>query len=224
MNIPGYASSPLRIAEVKELLLITTKECGEPLVEVKTDTSKGIIASAVNDDMQPFAGSRILVRKSVHAKLINAALILYAKGFQLRVGYGWRHPSIQEKYYEEIKTLVESRHPKMSTEELAEAVHQLIAVPVVAGHPTGGAVDVEIIGKEPDLCGQLWVFFNQQTFSPEATKTERKHRLILREAMVISGFLPFDGEWWHFCYGDKEWAALAEEKHAIYEPIRNLEL
>jgi D-alanyl-D-alanine dipeptidase len=32
------------------------------------------------------------------------------------------------------------------------------------------------------------------------------------------GLAPFDGEWWHFSYGDREWAKYYEEEAAaIYD-------
>jgi len=41
----------------------------------------------------------------------------------------------------------------------------------------------------------------------------------LREAMVRAGFAPFNGEWWHFSYGDPEWAALWGEPAALYKQL-----
>jgi D-alanyl-D-alanine dipeptidase len=37
--------------------------------------------------------------------------------------------------------------------------------------------------------------------------------------MLGVGFAPFDGEWWHFSYGDKEWAAYYNKPNAVYEQI-----
>ncbi len=42
---------------------------------------------------------------------------------------------------------------------------------------------------------------------------------MLRNVMVSVGFAPFDGEWWHFCYGDKEWAVYYNKPAACYAPI-----
>jgi D-alanyl-D-alanine dipeptidase len=37
--------------------------------------------------------------------------------------------------------------------------------------------------------------------------------------MVAAGFAPFYGEWWHFSYGDREWAAVYGEPAALYGPL-----
>ncbi|QQR69366.1 MAG: hypothetical protein IPI58_01405 [Alphaproteobacteria bacterium] len=37
--------------------------------------------------------------------------------------------------------------------------------------------------------------------------------------MTSVGFAPFDGEWWHFSYGDREWAKYYGRSHAIYSQI-----
>ncbi|MDR3125675.1 MAG: hypothetical protein LBU20_01195 [Candidatus Nomurabacteria bacterium] len=32
-------------------------------------------------------------------------------------------------------------------------------------------------------------------------------RFSILKPMMSQGFAPYDGEWWHFSYGDREWAA-----------------
>ena len=36
--------------------------------------------------------------------------------------------------------------------------------------------------------------------------------------MLLNGldFVNFPGEWWHFCYGDKMWAAYKNKKECKY--------
>jgi D-alanyl-D-alanine dipeptidase len=38
--------------------------------------------------------------------------------------------------------------------------------------------------------------------------------------MTSVGFAPFDGEWWHFSYGDREWAYFYKKKNALYGQIK----
>lgn len=42
------------------------------------------------------------------------------------------------------------------------------------------------------------------TFSPFIDQEAWQNRQLLRGVMMIAGFAPFDGEWWHSSYGDKE--------------------
>jgi D-alanyl-D-alanine dipeptidase len=103
--------------------------------------------------------------------------------------------------------------------------HNFVAVPSVAGHPTGGAVDATIVdaqGKELDMGTKIGDFSDPEkikTFSKKISKKQLKNRLLLHEVMVKEGFAPFYGEWWHFSYGDREWACFYGKKRSIYSPI-----
>ena len=48
---------------------------------------------------------------------------------------------------------------------------------------------------------------------------QRSNRGLLQDAMVAAGFAPFYGEWWHFSYGDREWAAFYYRPAALYGPV-----
>lgn len=37
--------------------------------------------------------------------------------------------------------------------------------------------------------------------------------------MQDADFVNYSGEWWHFCYGDKMWAAYKHRRYAIYGEI-----
>jgi D-alanyl-D-alanine dipeptidase len=98
-------------------------------------------------------------------------------------------------------------------------------VPEVAGHPTGGAVDVAATTPDGDVLdtGSTLADFDDlsrvPTFAPGLTGDQRSNRMLLHDAMVAAGFAPFYGEWWHFSYGDREWAAFYEQPAALYGPV-----
>ena len=56
-------------------------------------------------------------------------------------------------------------------------------------------------------------------FAPGITEEQRENRLLLRRVMKEQDFAPFDGEWWHFSHGDREWAALSAAPLAKYQQI-----
>lgn len=129
----------------------------------------------------------------------------------------------KKKYYnEEKEKIIMSGKPIPVGSSLDEEVHRLIAVPSVAGHPTGGAVDVVIVDKNSntpiDFGSKIYDFKTKDcyTFSPYISEEAKKNRMLLRNAMMSQGFAPFDGEWWHFSYGDKEWAFYYKKDGAIY--------
>lgn len=179
----------------------------------------------------------IIVRETVYKKLCDADRALKRKaGYencQIVVTYGYRSPEIQESLFNIAKEQKKKQNPSISESELIEMVHREIAHPAVAGHPTGGAVDVtiydyvkqEFLKFGTDICE----FKSKNIYyaSDDITQTEKKNRRVLRAVMCQQGFAPYDGEWWHFCYGDKEWAyytyrhklrkeGIETEKKAIY--------
>lgn len=202
------------VATLSQLSQVKVKENGESLVALP----KKLIYEPINHDMLPFTGEDVFVRQSVRDKILAADRHLKEKdqNLSLRVAYGYRHPSIQRAYFEAMKE-------KLATEDL-EKIHQLIAEPSVAGHPTGGAIDATCFYKEKevDMGGKLYDFDHADkipTFSPVVTKEQMANRMLLHDALVAEKFAPFYGEWWHFCYGDKEWAVLYKERHALYSAL-----
>jgi ATP phosphoribosyltransferase len=157
----------------------------------------------------------IIVRETVYKKLCNADMALkqYNKNYQLVVLYGYRTPEIQRNEFR--KTINKLKHKYSDHSELNEAVHRMIAVPEVSGHPTGGAVDVTVYDfKEKKYLSfgtEIHDFTTKKVYydSPEIERYDpdaKKNRKMLRSIMGKQDFVPYDGEWWHFSYGDKEWA------------------
>ncbi len=136
----------------------------------------------------------------------------------LLVMYGFRSADIQKALFDQMRE--QNLALGYEGDELLEETHRQIALPEIAGHPTGGAVDLQIVvdAQPLDFGTNIWEFDRESyTFSPEIDKKARQNRLLLRSIMTNAGFAPFDGEWWHFSYGDREWAAYNKEPSAIYE-------
>ena len=169
------------------------------------------------------------IRKTVYQKLLNVGKRLKAidPNYKLQVAYGFREMRSQQAYFEKVKAMFEDEFD----DELAlyERIHERIAVPAVAAHPTGGAVDVAIydeskgsildFGTAIDDLTTDRVYYYAEDISDEA-KINRK---ILRKAMMAEGFMPNDLEWWHFGYGDKEWAFYNKLDRALYNQVYSME-
>lgn len=196
----------------------------EPLVSVcKYDSS--IIAEHEQSDMQVYTGESILVRDTVARKLAAANKQLQTEyNLRLRVVYGFRHPKVQEKYFRERKAALRRENPEMSEYNLIRLAHDFIAVPDVAGHPMGAAVDLTLVdsSNNPINMGNKISDYSSpdiiKTFA-KVTPEQTSYRKVLHDAMITQGFAPFYGEWWHFSYGDREWAAFYGKKAAIYGTI-----
>ena len=194
------------MVKYQDLINIKVNECGEQFVSLQ----------------------KFLIRESVAKKIIEADKNLknLQPEYRLIINCGYRSLKVQTKIFLKILSKIcKNFYPNPI--DLYEIVHQLIAVPTVAGHPTGGAVDIAIFDKKKDKIIDFGSKIddlsakNLSVFSRNISKEAKKNRLLLRKIMLAVGFAPFDGEWWHFSYGDREWAFYYKKKCAIYDQIKN---
>jgi len=212
-----------QMVKYKDLLTIRSKECGEPLVPL-INIPNAYLSNM--SDMKKLFGEIIIVRKSILNKLEKAQLILKKKNknYSLFVTYGYRTLDIQTgRFLNRLRVL--SAEFYSSADDLYEAIHRSIAVPTVAGHPTGGAIDLYIIDLHTnlplDFGSKIYDYTTKKyyVFSQDISNKQKRNRIILRSVMMKAGFAPFDGEWWHFSYGDKEWAFYYKKKFSLFSAL-----
>ncbi|WP_244137038.1 M15 family metallopeptidase [Burkholderia pyrrocinia] len=46
-----------------------------------------------------------------------------------------------------------------------------------------------------------------------------RNRHVLIAALTGTGFTNYPSEWWHWSFGDRYWAVMQRESHAIYGPV-----
>ncbi len=213
-----------KILTYDDVVIFGQGDSTEKLVDVKSydDT---IVTEYLKEDMLEITGETILVRDSLARKLAVVNGYLSNLGLLLKVVYGYRHPDVQKRYFDKRQAVLANENPGMSKDELDRLTHNFVAVPDVAGHPVGGAVDLTIIdkdGNEIDMGTQIADYADPQliqTWDRRLTKEQRANRSLLHDAMLSEGFAPFYGEWWHFSYGDREWAAFYNKK-ALYGAVQ----
>lgn len=221
----------LIMIKYKELINVKVIENRETFVVLdKKIILSGYIEPIV--DMKKFLKEKVFVRKNVFKRLIKAQkeLKIINSSFSLHVSYGYRSLEIQRKLF--LKQLRKiSRNQFFSKPlDLYEETHKFIAVPEVAGHPTGGAIDLLIREVENnkflEFGSRIYDFSTNkcEVFNKSISNSAKKNRLLLRKIMMKVGFAPYNGEWWHFSYGDREWAYYYKKNNAIYDqvPINNL--
>jgi len=170
-------------------------------------------------------GKQIPIRKSVYCKLREAAKKLKKvnPNYKLIVVYGFRALEMQEEYFYEIYNKVKDKF--QDELEMYEYIHEKIAVPSVAGHPTGGAVDIGIFDETSnsiiDFGSEILDWDTERCYyvNNEISDSAKENRKLLRTLLVNEGFAPYDGEWWHFSYGDKEWAFYYKKEKALYNQV-----
>ena len=204
----------------RDLLGVPVIDCGEPLVPL---SKTSICYKNFDKRMELYTGNEVYVREGIVAVLEKAQLTLnnIMPGYKLQVFYGYRHPKVQSSFFEDVRRVIISVN-KIPFDEasIREMTHRFVAVPDVAGHPTGGAVDICIIDANGELVDMGTDRHENSkdsyVFSPFISTPAWANRQKLRQSMLTAGFCPFDGEWWHFSYGDREWAYYYKTGKAIY--------
>lgn len=222
----------IKIATYQDMASIPVKENNEFFIPVDyynttIQFGTGYTKSPEGATVDSFVG-KIMVRKTVAEKLAQANALL--KKFDARhvlyVSYGYRSLETQTKKFNEEY----AKSDITDSNERREDVHKRIASPDVAGHPTGGAVDVtirnSITGEYFDMGCEISEFEkgNYSYYSENVTTMEGGNRGILQNCMVAVGFFPYYGEWWHFGYGDREWAFFYNKPFAIYSQKKREEV
>ncbi len=217
-----------KIAKYKDLKIVLARERSSIFV-LANFFDNSIKMKYVLSDMKKYFGGKVIVRREVARRLAkaNKELQKINKDLVLLVAYGYRTMDIQENYFES-----EMEKIKDKKGDREERIHKVIAVPEISGHPTGGAVDVTIFDsstkKEIDMGGDVddWSDGRIKTFCNSINKQQKKNRRVLHDVLVKQVFCPYYGEWWHFSYGDKEWAFFYNKKFALYKQknIKEIEL
>jgi zinc D-Ala-D-Ala dipeptidase len=185
--------------------------------------SQGVLrVDHLDADMVQATGDAIYVRRPLVDLLYWAGQELKTldRSLTLRVIYGYRGLELQTRLFEQAKDALREQYP--DEQVLTEVAHRRVAVPTVAGRPTGGAVGVSVLrdGEPVDMGSPLLeVSRDSFTFSPFIDRPAWENRQLLRRAMMAAGFAPYDGEWWHFSYGDKEWARYHRRPGALYDQV-----
>lgn len=193
---------------------IEIKENNEPLVDIKEDT-----ALFLSESLQ--AQPNVYLCQSVYARLKKAQALL-PENYFLKICSAFR--SLKEQEYRWAQKLGQNRreHPNMSAPELERLTKSQVADPRTGfgGHQTGGAVDVTLCrsdGTEYDMgTGYSALSPEIKTSSKKILLTQRKNREILKMCMEKAGFINYPNEWWHYCYGDRMWAAYSKRKTCFY--------
>lgn len=214
-NILGY----------DDLKQIRVQDSDEPL-QIISDLVPEIEYGYQKEHMLPYLGNKFVLRKGAVERLKAAAKTLkkHDDSYRFILRYSYRHPEVQKLYFDNRLKEIKQAFPEASPEHHRAEAHLLSASPDVAGHPTGGAIDVTILSGDTELdMGTEIADFTDvkriQTFTDGLTEEQRANRMLLREILMQHDFAPFDGEWWHFSYGDREWAAYYNKSVAIYDQI-----
>lgn len=209
-----------RIIKFRETRNIRTRKNGELMVELNPAVFR---VQYLKQNMIPLIGNRMFARQPVVARLvkIQQRLTRDGLGYQLNIAYAYRAPEIQQQYFDQAYRKVVVEQPNLTEEERVEQAHSMVAHPLVAGHPTGAAVDLTLwnvnTNDAVDMGSGIAEFGDiAYTFYPDLNPEQKENRRLLQVFMTDEGFAPFLAEWWHFSYGDKEWARYYRQPYALF--------
>jgi D-alanyl-D-alanine dipeptidase len=185
-------------------------DSGEPLVDLYT---RGISAQG-----------RQFVRESLADRLAVADSFL-PTGVRLHVVEGLRPIESQRAIYNGYKAELRELNPGISDEEVHVLASRFVSPVEVAPHVAGAAVDLTLIGEHGpfDLGTPIDAtpeqsngacFFAATNISREA----RTNRALLADVLTSSGLVNYPTEWWHWSFGDRYWAFVEGQEHALYGP------
>lgn len=173
----------------------------------------------------------LYVRESVFDKLIEVSKYL-PRGYKLCIFDAWRPLAVQMEMFERLYKKIQKENPTYNEGQLIEEVTKVISSPSTNTkhpyiHSTGGAVDVSISndsGHKLDM-GTDYAFFSEISATNYfeqflRNKNVRNNRRFLYDLMTSVGFTNSPAEWWHYDYGNFNWAYYKKE-NVIYQGLFN---
>ncbi|MFE0375758.1 nitrilase-related carbon-nitrogen hydrolase [Streptomyces inhibens] len=200
---------------------IPVKECGEPLVDVRTAAPALLVAADRHDERGAFA----YLREGVLRRLLAAQEAL-PDGLRLQFVEGYRPPGLQRRYFEEYADELRAGFPEWDGARIHQAASRYVSPPEIAPHSAGGAVDLTLItadGADVDMGTPIDASPEESdgacyTSAPGLTPAARANRRVLAAALTAAGLVNYPTEWWHWSYGDRYWALATGADHALYAP------
>lgn len=204
---------------------ISIKENGEPLVEYSGE-------EFILDPMYYKWGfsdiEKMENRAGVIERLREAKKFL-PENYNFKIWDGYRTLKVQKILYDDYYKRLANEFSDLSHEELCTRVEIFVSPPshdplFPAPHNTGGAVDLTIIdanGRELAM-GTPFDEFTEQSFTNHFKSGEfYENRMMFKEIMEKVGFANYFEEWWHYGYGDQEWAKTTGANAALYGSLES---
>jgi D-alanyl-D-alanine dipeptidase len=193
--------------------MIKIVDNGEPLVKI-SDVCPGLIYK--------LDGNRIAYARKTVAEMLKKAKRYLPEGITFVVRDAWREKTRQEGVLKHFTKKFATENPDWDKKRIMEEVYKF-AAPAdgseASGHLCGASLDLRLIrnGRRlPMKSGKLTYQENAKSHQPKLPKYIQKNRMMMYDALKKAGFANVDNEYWHWCYGDVEWATKTGSKIAIY--------
>ena len=200
------------------------RDDGSPLVSLKD--------SGFNLMFEPsmMEGYDYRVRQAVYEKIGRISQRLEQQDKLLIIRSVWRSFAHQRLLWQKKFAVMQQNSPDKSDKEIKEIVSHFIAPATKSMHATGGSVDALIHDGKTD---RVLDFGNNDglnlkldetcyPYHPGISPEARHNRQLLVQLFEAEGFVVDILEYWHFDYGNANWAADKGQAQARYGVIESL--
>ncbi len=177
----------------------------EAILEIRYYSTYNFIGERIDGYEQPVA----LLTKEAAAALKNASDDLLRQGYRLKIFDAYRPQKAVDHFKRWALDPEDIRmKPYFYPELEKDRLFPLGFIAEHSGHSRGSTVDLTLFdmasGKEADAGGPFdWFGDLSHPDYRGIEEAQYGNRMILREAMMKHGFLPYEGEWWHFTLADE---------------------
>lgn len=201
----------------------------EPLVSLSYAPEKIIVSPQYFIQQLPGALPDLFARQSVLTRLNQAAQSL-PTGYKFVIFDAWRSIQTQQTLFDTFKSQIQLAHPSWSSQQLDDATLRIVARPstnskMPSPHNTGGSIDLSIanpsghlldMGSPFDDTGETARTDYLESPTQVTSQNARDNRRLLYHSMINAGFSNYVEEWWHFDYGNQNWADQTMQTKAFY--------
>lgn len=222
---------PLYLADHATYEAIPTIDNGEPIIDLKTLANDRNITLIFSSGTAAYGNvdNAFFLRRGAAERLMDAAQNLQRTTngrITFRITDTFRPIALQRTYFNAVRAQL--MEEGLEGEALYRRIVTVIADPDDAPpHTTGGAVDLTLYdnttGKDLPMGTLVDEIDNDRiyTWHPDLSQEEKENRSLLFSVLTDAGFVNFPGEWWHYSYGEREWAWRTGASTALYGVVED---
>jgi len=202
-------------------------ECNEPLINISMSNPNVIIK--MSQARLEYAGNNVLYARKSVCEMISQVAKSIQSTYNLLLFDAYRPIEYQRLRFDQVLQSIRYEYPDQTDDFVRKMAFEVVFPPnedpqQPPPHATGAAVDVALATKDGILLdfGSTYGIYNEDenkkhyTNSKFISNDQRDNRIILVRAMASAGFSNYPGEWWHYMYGDREYAAYEGKMFAKY--------
>lgn len=173
---------------------------GDCIIDAKYAGTDNFMGRAAAGYEQPL----VVAAREVAEGCVRAADILRGQGYLLKVFDAYRPQRAVDDFCRWGDDVADQRRKPIQFPNIEK--HRMFDEGYIARkstHTRGCAVDLTLVdaatNQEVDM-GTIFDFMDLRSWpeSRDVTQQQYQNRMILRRAMLESGFAPYENEWWHF--------------------------